>query len=949
MLKTIFTVVFSFLCLLIFGQKIEEKEKENPQLPAELFYQQRTYPDTVFDIKAYTNALDKALLQDEARSGALNGFDATWTLQGPNNIRGRANTIAIHPTNPDIVLIGFASGGVWRTTDNGKNWTPIFENQQTMAIGDVAFAPSNPNIIYVGTGDPNITGYPFIGNGIYKSSNGGQTWQYVGLAETRITSKIIVHPTNPDIVYAATMGLPFERNEHRGLYKSINGGLSWQKIYYFSDQAGAVDVIMNPQNSEQLFVAGWDRIRNNKETVTDGPNCRIARTNNGGQNWVTTPFSGFPVTKNGRIGLAYSPTNSSTVFAVVTDDKAELKGVYRTLNAGTSWSNIITNPNFSQQLYYGMGWYFGKISITNDAIYLLAVDLWRSKDGGVTWDNLTEGTNAHVDMHDFFISGNKMYLASDGGIFTSVDDGQSWQDFEQIPSTAFYKVTVSSFTNQYYGGAQDQGTMFGNQSNINKWSLIQRGDGFKTDFVPQDSTKIFTETQWGSIWMSKDAAKTFQLATFGIQGTDRVAWDAPYFVSKHNQSNMFAGTHRVYKSSKSDNPNWSPISLDLTKGNTYGPMFHVITCLTESVQDSNKVYVGTSDGKVWTNDKQTTTFFQDITKTLPDRYVTSVQGSPSNDSTIFVTHSGYKDNVFIPHIHKSTNNGKSWHPINGNLPLFAVNDLLVLPAHKDSILIAATDAGIYATTDGGVFWQRLGKNMPYVPIYDIEHDKKNNLIVAATHGRAIMTYPIDSITYKVPPLLTISGNITIFTNNKPVRNVKIDIRYANQSVETKTDSSGNFILTKKIPKGSKVVITPRKNEVGSNGLSTADLVEIQKHILATKTFTKSTAIIAADVNNTNSVSTADMIAIRKIILGLQDTFTNGKTWKFIPKTYQFPAWDKPWTPPYPQSITIDDLENDRININFIGIRIGDVNESVNPLLSPKTDKKQSEIRRKENE
>ena len=938
-LKTVFISLLLTASFSSFGQEKhsffsrekeeEAEEKEMQELPAEHFYQQRAYPDENLDLKAYLNAFQKASSQDEARSGAQNGFNVPWTLQGPTNIRGRVNAIAIHPTNPDIALIGFATGGLWRTTNNGSTWTSVFDKQTVVAIGDIAFAPSDPNIVFVGTGDPNVTGYPFIGNGVYKSTDGGINWQNIGLAATRVISKIVVHPTDPNIVYVGAMGLPFERNEDRGLYKSTNGGTTWNKIYYFSNQAGVIDIAMNPQNPQQLFIAGWDRIRNNKESLISGPNSRIVRTNDGGGFW-TTQFIGLPTGNNGRIGLAFSPANASTVYAMYSDENANMKGIYKTLNAGTSWKSIVTNTNFVQQVMGGMAWYFGKIHVTATEIYVLGVDLWRSKDDGVLWDNLSEGTDAHVDMHEILLRGNTIYLGGDGGVFTTQDDGATWQDFENIPSTAFYKVTTSPFQKGlYYGGAQDHGTLVGNKSTISNWKNIQRGDGFRAEFTPNNAKRIFTETQMGNLWISKDSAKTFQLATFGIAGTDRMGWDTPYFVSKINESSMFIGTNKVYKNSNLNNPLWNVMSGDLTNGNIFSPQFHVITCLDESKKDSNKLYAGTSDGKLWTNTAVIANW-KDISAGLPNRYVTSVHTSPTDTNTVFVSHSGYKDNVFTPHIHKSKNGGTTWTPINGNLPLLAVNDLFILPNNADSVIFAATDAGVYATKNSGIFWQRLGSNIPYVPIYDIEWDKENNLLVAATHGRAIMTYPIDSVTFIPPPpvsLYSISGKINTFTMVKNVKNVNVSAFFDGKTIVTKTDSLGVFSFENKFKKGTNVLITPTKKEKGANGLSTADLLEMQKHILAIKKIINSTSIIAADVNRNGTVSTGDIVITRKIILALQDTFPSGISWRFVPQDYKFPDSQNPFSPAFPESITVNALDSNRTDINFFGIRIGDTNES----------------------
>ena len=270
-------------------------------------------PERTFPVNAYEEVLQAIHFERAQRTvTAFEGFDASWSQQGPTNVGGRVNAIALHPTDEDIIYVGFSGGGLFKTTDGGTNWNPIFDDQPFLAIGEITLDPSNPDVVYVGTGDPNITGYPFIGDGVYKSTDGGATWTHKGLTDQRIISRIIVNPFNTDIVYAAAMGLPMERNNDRGLYRSTNGGDTWEEILFVSNQAGIIDLVMNESDPDVLYAASWDRIRNATESFVNGPNAKIYKTIDGGDNWSVLT-NGLPsATTMGRIGLDISRQNPNT-------------------------------------------------------------------------------------------------------------------------------------------------------------------------------------------------------------------------------------------------------------------------------------------------------------------------------------------------------------------------------------------------------------------------------------------------------------------------------------------------------------------------------------------------------------------------------------------------------------------------------------------------------------
>lgn len=726
-----------------------EKENIGDGLrPAEWFFAVREYPDFRPDVKTYSLAMHQVAHAAQQR-GAYPGFSAPWTVQGPANIGARINTIKVHPANPNIIYIGYSHGGVWKTTTGGSAWFPIFDAQSFLAISDIELDPQNPNIVYVGTGDHNISGYPFIGDGLWKSPDGGQTWQHLGLENQSIVSEIIIHPSNSNIIYAATMGIPFERNNDRGLYKTINGGQTWQQVLFVSDSTGIVDLEMSPGNPEVIYAAAWDRIRNNKESLISGNNARIWKTVNGGQNW-TMLTGGLPEGPNSRVGLSMSAGDPDYLVSVYVDTTLDIHGMFQTTDGGANWSPLPLeglNPGFMG----GFGWYFGKIFINpfdpND-IFVCGVELWRSTDGGQNWFQTTPPWwlyEVHADMHDMaFIDANTCLLATDGGLYKSSDNGFYWEKIENIPTSQFYRVAYNPFaTDWYYGGMQDNGTAGGNADILTDWPRLWGGDGFQAVFHPEDPNIFYYETQNGNITGTIDGGVTMQSGDNGIEFSDRRHWDMPYLLSHHDHEIMYAGTYRIYQS-YGHPATWFPISDDLTDGVIFGGRFHTISTVHESPLDAGLLYVGTTDGNVWCGDPFSGNW-KNVSAGLPDRYVSSVKASPNTTDRVFVAHTGYKDNDFSPRLHRSDERGDTWVPIAGDLPNLAINDIHILPGHQDSVLFVATDGGVYGSLDGGQHWERLGTEMPIVPVYDLEINPVQRTLMAGTYARSIMTFPLDSL------------------------------------------------------------------------------------------------------------------------------------------------------------------------------------------------------------
>ncbi len=721
--------------------KLEEK-----YYPSDQFFLQRSFPDPSIDLTTYTEALQ--LAKTAASSRNTNDFTKDWQTEGPGNLGARVNTIAVHLTNDQIIFAGYSGGGVFRTMNGGRTWKPVFDDQLFLAIGDIVFDPQDANTVYVGTGDPNVSGFPFLGDGVYKSTDLGETWQYIGLEELRIISKIIIDPTDNQTIYVAAMGLPFEPNSNKGLYKTTNGGETWEQILFLGGITGVIDVVFDQNNPTILYAAGWDRLRNNQISKTTGQGAKIYRSLDGGQNWRQLT-GGLPLDDQSRIGLA---ATKDGVLAVFVNPDHQFQGLYKTTDGGNSWLRLPTdteNSGFNNGIFAGFGWYFAKLRVNpNDDqdISILGVQAFRSRDGGTTWTliNRNASINVHPDIHELvFTNTGKAILGTDGGMYRFAENGTNWEDIENIPATQVYRVAYNPhIPANYYAGAQDNGTSGGNYQTLNNWDKVFGGDGFQMVFHPTNPNIFYAESQRGNINVTLDGGATWEDARTGIESNDRKNWDTPYFLSVHNSNTLYTATHRVYSSTTGPIPNWLAISPDLTDGRT-GELSQTISTIHQSPLTANILYAGTTDGNIWRSLNGGRNWLQ--LNGLPKRYFTEIVASADNESTVFATISGYKDNENTPHIYKSTNHGDTWETIAGNLPPLAINALQVIPGNEDQILFVGTDGGVYGTIDGGLVWERVGENMPIIATYDLEWNRGENTLVAGTFARSVMSYDLTGI------------------------------------------------------------------------------------------------------------------------------------------------------------------------------------------------------------
>jgi photosystem II stability/assembly factor-like uncharacterized protein len=786
--------------------------------PYDFFEMTRNYPDFKTDLAGFRQVLEQSRMFNAKRSGK---FNKNWTLEGPGNIGGRFNCLEFDPKNHQVMYAGSACGGIFKTSDGGNNWVPLFDSNAYLSIGCIAIDPNNSNIVYAGTGDPVLSGSSFTGNGVYKSLNGGKTWNNIGLTETGIVSQIVIHPSNPQILYAATMGFVMRKDSSRGLYKSTNGGNTWNRVFSLGDEMGVIDLVLDKNNPQTLYAAGMLRVRTNQVSKFNSDRTRIYKSTDGGSSWQVSS-NGLPTGKICRINLdIFYKGSSSYVYASVVDTSYNFGGIFKTTDNGSSWTKLGTS-GIPASVYNDFGWYFGHIKanpFVENELYLLGVDLYKTTNDGASWQMACPEwwkDEVHADKHELrFLNADTLILATDGGIYRSANRSVLWEDLENIPATQFYRVAYNPWEPElYYGGAQDNGTSAGNSEDINNWSKKWGGDGFMPAFNPDFPELRYYSTQNGRIYQLNADLGSWKVITssFGNEddSNDRYNWDTPYKISLFNSSDVYFGSHKMYKYDDVNSVS-TLISDDLTDGNIFGARFHTISCIAESFFNQGELFIGTSDGNVkrTLNDGGSWT---SITQGLPKRYVSSVKTSPNNDSTIYVTFTGYKYNEMLPHVFKSTDKGNTWKNISGNLPNWPVNDILPMEGN-DSIIFVATDGGVYGTLDNGLTWERVGKGMPICPVYSLVVNPFKKTLAAGTHARSLMSYPIDDLFDKPVGITAINplAAIDIYPNpSGPTLELK-NIPEGTNLTYRIYDLSGKVHITGKTESGQKIDIHKLKD------------------------------------------------------------------------------------------------------------------------------------------
>lgn len=724
------------------------KQDGHPRsFPGDWLFLQRAYPDGIVDPRAYEQALSfrqDQLAAQQWRTGS-DGISEPWKFSGPTNIGGRITDIERTTSlTPTALFVGSASGGIFKTLDDGQNWMPVFDGASNLSIGDIALAPSNEEIIYVGTGEPNAGGgsIAYDGDGVYKSTDGGLSWEHLGLSKIGSVGRVLVHPLNPDRCFVGAMGHLFENNTDRGLYRTDDGGENWDQILYINDSTGIIDLVMHPEHPDTLYAAAWERVRRVNRLTYGGPHSGIYRSYDGGDTWekLTT---GLPTTA-GRIGLAISDSDPEILVAYIADETTGyLKGLMKSINGGTNWSPM--NQIGVDDVPY-MYW-FGRIyldPLDPEIIYVTSLEMFRSLDGGQTWE---ENFNAvHADQHVLWMDPDNpasMYLGNDGGLYHSNNRGDNYIKMNGLPITQFYTSEIDfAEPLRLYGGAQDNGTMRTLTGKEMDWNQIYGGDGFRVRVDPQNNTYVYAEYQYGNLARSVNSGNSFSSALNGISSSDRKNWNTPFILHPQDPSILYYGSNKLYRSDDRA-VSWNVISPDLT-GNpaTVNLVYGTITSISVSPLDDQVIFVGTDVGLVQRSTDGGANWIV-VSDPLPNRWVTSVTADPKDVNSAYVTFSGYRYGTNTGHIYKTENLGQDWMDISGNFPDIPINDLVVIPDRD--YLVIATDIGIYYSEDEGMSWNLMGTELPNLIITDLTYHDTEEILVAATYGRGMYTLDLTDV------------------------------------------------------------------------------------------------------------------------------------------------------------------------------------------------------------
>jgi photosystem II stability/assembly factor-like uncharacterized protein len=792
-------IIFTVIIISDQGRKSFEEAKETPN---DWFFLQRSFPYPEINYEARQLAWEQTGRMREAKVERGEG----WVLQGPLNIGGRISAVAMHPSDMQTIYAGAASGGIFKSADSGESWVPIFDQALSLSIGDIAIAPSDPSIIWVGTGEANAGGgsMSYDGFGIYKSSDAGSTWEHLGLENSGSIGRVAVRPDNPGVCYAAAMGRLFSNNPERGVFRTTDGGANWENVLFINDSVGAIDIVIHPLHPDTLYAAMWERIRRPDRRNYGGRGCGIYRSYDGGNSW-TELTAGLPASSPslGRIGIDISASDPDVLYAIYADNIGYFEGVYRSENGGDSWFR--TNDGDLAGMYSSYGWWFGRISIDPvdpDVAYAIGFDLYKTTDGGNSWPLISSAV--HVDHHDMVVhplDHNFVVLGNDGGIYLSDNGGSTWTFLENLPITQFYTCEIDEQQPQrLYGGTQDNGTNRTMGGSMSNWQNIYWGDGFFVLVDPSDDSYIYAEYQYGSLARSTNGGLTFNSAMTGISSSDRKNWNTPFAFDPNNPQILYYGANRLYKTINRA-VSWTPVSPDLTNGGGSGEVVYgTITTIAVAPSNSEFIYVGTDDGNVWrTSDGGSN--WENISSGLPLRWITNVATDPADESTIYVTLSGYRYDSYLSHVFRSIDGGANWQDI-GNLPEAPANDIIVDPV-LDSTLYLATDFGVFVTRDLGQNWSMLGDNLPNVPIVDLDFYQPTRTLVAATYGRSMYTFNVDQLV-SVESLKNDKSEIKIYPN--PVHeSLKFEYDFNQGEVNYSiVDQNGRKVISGKLNSGEKV-------------------------------------------------------------------------------------------------------------------------------------------------
>ncbi len=682
---------------------------------------------------------------------------------GPALTSGRIADIAVNPDKPYEYYLAIASGGVWKTTNGGTTFEPIFDSQGSYSIGCVTMAPSNPHTVWVGTGENNNQRSVAYGDGVYKSTDGGKSWKNMGLENSEHIGMITIHPDNEDVVYVAAYGPLWKEGGDRGIYKTTDGGENWEKIFEVSEHTGFNEIHMDPRDPNLLYAAAHQRRRHVFTYIDGGPESAIYKSTDGGANWKKVS-KGLPSGDKGRIGMDISPANPDVVYAII--KATEGGGFFRSTDRGESWkkmSDYQTSGNYYQEIVchpYDV-----------DRVYSMNTWLHHTEDGGKNF-KMTGEKSKHVDNHCMWIDPaypDHWLVGCDGGLYETFNSAEDWKYYPNLPITQFYKVAIDNAEPFYnvYGGTQDNNTQGGPSRTTSQhgimnsdWFITNGGDGFEPQIDPENPDIVYGQAQYG--WLVRYDKKSGERVAIQPQpGKDEDAyrwnWDAPLLISPHNNERLYFAANKIFKS-EDRGSSWETISPDLTRqldrnqmkvmGKVWGPdavmknmstsIYGNIVAFDESPLVEGLLYAGTDDGLIQISENGGDSWKKiDGVDGVPEKtYVNMLRASIHDENTVYAVFNNHKEGDFKPYVYKSTNRGSSWTNITSDLPERGTVYCIVQDHVDEDLLFVGTEFGVFFSDDDGVNWNQIKKGLPTIAVRDMEIQRRENDLVLATFGRS---------------------------------------------------------------------------------------------------------------------------------------------------------------------------------------------------------------------
>ncbi len=840
---------------------------------------------------------------------ALNGFK--FRSLGPAFMSGRIADIAIDPENENTWYVAVGSGGVWKTTNAGTTWEAITENMPFYSTGCITIDPNNNASIWLGTGE-NVGGrHVGIGHGIYHSNDGGRTWKDMGLKKSEHISKIIVHPTNSNIVWVAVQGPLWSSGGERGLYKTTDGGKTWRNTLEVNEWTGATDIVIDPKNPNILYAATWQRHRNVAVLMGGGPGSSIYKSIDGGETWnkITKGISGE---NKGKIGLAISPMKSNVLYAAVELEKRK-GAVYRTDNSGGSWNKMSetvsggTGPHYYQELVAS--------PFEFDKIYLMNVRMLVSDNGGKSFYTMTE-KDKHSDNHSLTFKKNDpnyMLVGTDGGIYESFDQSKNWKYVGNLPITQYYKLAVDDATPFYniYGGTQDNNTQTGPSRTVRSvgitnsdWEVVLGGDGHQPATEPGNPNIVYAQWQQGNIHrIDRTNGETVNIQPQAGANDPKLRfnWDSPILVSQHDPKRIYFGSQKVWRS-ENRGDSWTSISGDLTKNQERFALpvmgrvqsmdnawdvyamstYNTITSLAESKINENVLYAGTDDGIIQSTKDGGKTWIKLNVESLPGvpstAFVNDIKADLYDEQVAYVILDNHKFGDFNPYVYMTKNGGKTWESISNGIPAGTITWRIVQDHQKQNILFLGTEYGVYISLNQGKEWHKFSAGLPTIPVRDLVIQKRENDLVLATFGRGFYVLDDYSALREI--------NTTSITENALLFKPRKALQYNQMRGGTSSGGSANY-AAKNPPYGAVISYYLKESFVSmKEARQKTELPEKVDHKLLEKLakagYTSTESILDEEVKTLSKKTNSKKSEIEE----LKTTLVSGRS-----KNIEFPGWD----------------------------------------------------------